>query len=213
MRFRRKSDAEPETTGDDQTPAPVVGPYDIDDVPADQLSVERLDLGSLLLRPPVGFDLRLQFDQKSGNILSVLVAAETGALELRAFGAPRDGDLWGETMVNLKADVERRSGQATEVEGRFGPELMAQIPTTMPNGEQGWNVSRFMGFNGPRWLLRATLVGQPALKPDDRWYAVVETLVVRRGKQPVPVGEQLPISVPDELAERLNQAAPGESGS
>ena len=46
----------------------------------------------------------------------MLMAASEGALELRAFSAPRNGDLWSEVRPQLAADMARRGGTATERE-------------------------------------------------------------------------------------------------
>jgi hypothetical protein len=80
---------EVDATGDDGA---VAGPYDADDLPED--GAERVDLGSLLIVPEPGRELRLQVDEASGTVQSVVLAGSDGALELRAFAAPRNGDLW-----------------------------------------------------------------------------------------------------------------------
>ena len=103
MKFRRKS-AEPDTAdealldGAVDPAAAVAGPFDVDDVPDD--GVERVDLGSLLIAPE-GRELRLQVDEATGEVQSVMLAGEDGAVELRAFAAPRDGDLWSEVRPQI----------------------------------------------------------------------------------------------------------------
>jgi len=68
------------------------GPFDADDLPDD--GIARLDLGSLLVAPTEDRELRVQVDEQSGAVRAVLLATDAGALELRAFAAPRNGDLW-----------------------------------------------------------------------------------------------------------------------
>ncbi len=58
--------------------------------------MQRLDLGSLLITPEPGRELRLQVDERTQAVQAVLLAGSDGALELRAFAAPRNGDLWSE---------------------------------------------------------------------------------------------------------------------
>ena len=58
---------------------------------------------------------------------SVMLAGEEGALELRAFAAPRDGDLWSEVRPQIAADVAQHGGTATERDGRWGVELVCQM--------------------------------------------------------------------------------------
>ena len=70
MRLRRKSEVSEETQDDEATPdeTTVEGPYDADDLPADD--AERVDLGSLLITPEPGRELRLQVDEASGAVQS-----------------------------------------------------------------------------------------------------------------------------------------------
>ncbi len=173
------------------------GPYDVDEIPDDD--VARLDLGSLLVAPLGGRELRVQVDEKSGSVRAVLLATDAGALELRAFAAPRNGDLWSEIRPQIAADASRRGGTATEREGRFGTELVCEVRVTRPDGQTGTQTSRVIGVNGPRWLLRATFLGEPARDPEnaDEWEAAIAQVAVRRGAHAMPVGEQLPLTLPE----------------
>jgi len=173
------------------------GPYDVDDV--DLGGVERVDLGSLLIAPSAGREVRVQVDEKTQAVRSVLVAGPDGAMELRAFAAPRNGDLWSEVRPQIVADLERRGGRATEREGRFGTELVCRMTVQRQDGTPAEQPSRVLGFNGPRWLLRATLLGQPAVSEEDAkpWEDAFAEVVVRRGAHAMAVGDPLPIVLPD----------------
>jgi hypothetical protein len=207
VRLRRKSAAvdEPETPVEEQTAAeaqgPVrpAGPYDVADMPDLPEGVQRVDLGSLLIAPTAGNELRLQVDEASGEVQAVLLTGPDGALELRAFAAPRNGDLWGDVRPQIAADMAQRGGVASEQEGRWGPELACELTRTLQDGRTGQQLSRIIGINGPRWMLRATLIGGPARGGDarDQWDAVISTVVVRRGEGAMPVGEPLPLALPD----------------
>jgi hypothetical protein len=183
------------------------GPYDVDEVPADAAAVTRIDLGSLHIPAVDGLELRLQVDEASGQIAAVLLTGEEGAIELRAFAAPRNGDLWAEVLPQLAADVQQRGGQVAQRDGNFGPELICQLGVTMPDGQEGVQPSRILGINGPRWLLRATFLGRPAVEPEvgDAWEQVLHHIVVSRGKTPMPKGEALPIVIPPD-AQQVTQA-------
>jgi Protein of unknown function (DUF3710) len=136
--FRRKARSEPEEPESDdleeQPPAPGSGPWDSESIPDDGL--ERIDLGSLLVPPRDGAELRLQVDEASGEVQSAMLAGEDGALELRAFAAPRNGDLWSEVRPQIAADISRHGGTATERPGRFGTELVCQMQVVLPDGTQ-----------------------------------------------------------------------------
>ena len=203
MKFRRKAaDPVEDVVTDDlglgvDGPAEDLGagPYDADDL-AD--TDGRVDLGALLLLPVPDAELQLQVDEASGNVQSVMFAGKDGALELRVFAAPRHGDLWSEVRPQIAADLGRRGGTATERDGRFGTELVCQMPVTLPDGKSGMQPSRVIGINGSRWLLRATLLGRPAVEPDAgaAFEQALTTVAVRRGSHAMPVGDPLPLSLP-----------------
>lgn len=216
MRFRRKSETAESGTPVDEaaetaagsgstTPA---GPYDVSEMPELPEGVQRIDLGSLLIAPTAGTELRLQVDEATGDVQAVLLTAPDGALELRAFAAPRNGDLWSDVRPQIAADMSQRGGTATEVEGRWGPELACELTRTLTDGRTGRQHSRIIGINGARWMLRATLIGGAARDDEGRtrWDATISTVVVRRGEGAMPVGEPLPLSLP-ENARRLGPAA------
>lgn len=209
MKFRRRSAAadeadeatqadETEQDGQETAEEAARGPFDVDDLPEDE--VTRVDLGSLLIEPEQGRELRLQVDEASGAVQSVLLAGQDGAIEIRAFAAPRNGDLWSEVRPQIAADMAQKGGTATEREGRFGPELVCQMQVKRKEGGTASQPSRIIGINGPRWLLRATFFGKPALEPDAAadWEDTVTRIAVRRGDHAMPVGEPLPVTLPDQ---------------
>jgi hypothetical protein len=208
LMFRRRSrsgsdepelaDVDEETEETDET-----GPWDSESLPGDE--VDRVDLGSLRVAPRDGAELRLQVDENTGEVQSVMLASEDGAMELRAFAAPRNGELWEEVRPQIAADVSGHGGTATEREGRWGTELVCQMQVVLPDGNQALQPSRIIGVNGPRWLLRATFLGQPAVEPEltAEWGEALASVVVHRGSHAMPVGDALPLTLPDD-AQRLS---------
>jgi hypothetical protein len=211
VKFRRKSRPEPagaepgeSAEPTDEAPDEAVdgavaaeGPFDIDDLPDD--GVQRVDLGSLLIAPEEGRELRLQVDESTQAVQAVLLAGQDGALELRAFAAPRNGDLWTEVRPQLAADLARRGGTATERRGRFGTELVCQLSVQTSDGRAASQASRIVGINGPRWMLRGTFLGRPATEPDSAagWEDTLARVVIRRGDHAMPAGDPLPVILPD----------------
>ncbi|WP_323742785.1 DUF3710 domain-containing protein [Nocardioides islandensis] len=202
MKFRRKVTEDPldddlvtDLDGDEAGAATGAGPIDAEDLDSTD---GRVDLGALLLLPVEGTELQLQVDEASGAVQSVMFAGPEGALELKVFAAPRNGDLWNEVRPQIAADLGKRGGTATEREGRFGTELVCQMPVTLPDGQPGLQPSRVIGINGSRWLLRATLLGRPAVEPDagTAFEDALTTVAVRRGAHAMPVGDPLALSLP-----------------
>ena len=209
MKFRRKSAELAESEAADAAAAaevePTPGPYDVDDLPAGD-DAQRVDLGSLLIEPSPDLELRLQVDESTDQVQAVLLAGADGAIELRAFAAPRGGDLWSEIRPKIAADYAQRGGTATEREGRFGTELVCALTVKAPDGRTGTQPSRVIGINGERWMLRATLLGRPAAEIDSAgaWEDAIERVVVRRGAHAMAVGDELPLTLPpqDQLVVR-----------
>lgn len=198
MKFSRKSDSsDPTESAEPVEVTPAVGPFDVDDVEGD--GVERIDLGSLLIALEADRELRLQVDEKTGDVQAVMLAGPDGALELRAFAAPRNGDLWSNVRPQIADDMVRRGGVVAEREGRFGTELMCELTVARGDGSAAKQPSRVIGINGPRWLLRATLIGRPAMDVEGStaWEDSITRVVVRRGHGAMPVGEPLPVVLPD----------------
>jgi hypothetical protein len=220
MRLRRKKaehDAGEELSSDGVEPSqaaapsddeaaaePLNGPFDVSEVDPDATYI---DLGSLLFQPSEELDLRLQVDEQSGAVMTVLLVADEGVLEVRAFASSRGGDLWTDARREIAADTARRGGTATEQEGTFGPELFCEVPVTGPDGKSLVQPSRVIGHTGPRWFLRATLAGRPAT---DVEYAApferaLRTLAVRRGNDAMAPGEALPLRMPPQASPAPDQ--------
>lgn len=172
-------------------------PFDISEVDLED-GAPRVDLGGLLLTQVEGFEVRMQVEEASGQVQSVVFAGETGALEVRVFAASRGGGMWDEVRPQIAADAAQRGGTATEADGRFGAELVCRVPATMADGTPALQETRIIGVDGPRWFVRGTLIGAPVR--DDSLRAPYEealtSLVVRRGSAAMAPGDPLPLSVP-----------------
>ena len=128
-----------------------------------------------------------------------MLAGADGALELRAFAAPRNGDLWSEVRPQIAADMVPARRHRHRARGPVRHRALCQIQVQRPEGQTAVQPSRIVGINGPRWLLRATLLGRPALEPDARRRVGgrAHPVAVRRGDHAMPVGEPLPLVLPD----------------
>ena len=196
------ADETPDERDDQAAPLPVQGPWDSDETPDDGL--DRIDLGSLRIAPVEGTELQLQVDEQTGEVQAAMLASPDGALELRAFAAPRHGDLWSEVRPQIAADVSAHGGTATQRDGRWGVELVCQMQVVGPDGSRAIQPSRIIGVNGARWLLRATLLGRPAVEPDSagEWEDALAAVVVHRGTHAMPSGDALPLVLPQD-AQRM----------
>ena len=65
--------------------------------------------------------------------------------------------------------------------------------------------ARFLGVDGPRWFLRGLISGPAASSPEAaaQLEAAFQGIVVVRGTEPMPVREQLPLTLPPQAAAQL----------
>ncbi|TCN31060.1 uncharacterized protein DUF3710 [Kribbella orskensis] len=219
MIFRRKAkNDDAEATGpagsDDVVEAPVedegaeeagtpegrsAGPYDSSEVDASELEAEdRIDLGALVITGMPGMELRLQVDEQSGDVQAILLVLEDSALELRAFAAPKTSGIWTEVRREIAAEATRMGGTASETDGPFGTELVLVVPVEDPDGQIFSQTSRVIGIDGPRWLLRATVLGRAAVEPEAAppMEQSLRNVIVVRGSEPMAPRESLALRLP-----------------
>ncbi|WP_279580265.1 DUF3710 domain-containing protein [Fodinicola feengrottensis] len=184
----------------------VGGPWDVTEDPNDGLP--RIDLGALRLPTPPDVELRLEADQ-NGQIVTVALIHGTSTLNLGVFAAPRSEGIWDEVREDLRDSINSDGGQANFVDGDYGTELSARVPT--PEGPQPL---RFVGVDGPRWFVRAVYSGPAAIDPANAGPLadVMRGLVVVRGEQPMPVRDPLPLVLPTEITEQAEAAAADAQG-
>ncbi|HEU5045953.1 MAG TPA: DUF3710 domain-containing protein [Nocardioidaceae bacterium] len=212
---RRKSESEAASEEADLTPDETVdaggesaaaspgerrtGPWDVAEVSLDPEDTSLIDLGGLIVRGRQDIQLQLQVDEGSGQIVAVLMMAEEGAVELRPFAAPRSAGIWDDVRRQIAAETARLGGTATEADGAFGKELHVLVPVQGPEGQQLTQPSRVLGIAGPRWLLRATLLGKPAVEPepDGVIESALRDVVVVRGSEAMAPGDPLPLRLPE----------------
>ncbi|MDA3625395.1 DUF3710 domain-containing protein [Saccharopolyspora sp. WRP15-2] len=177
------------------------GPFDESEAPEDE--VERLDLGSVRLPVPEGGQLQVEVDP-SGPVRAVHLVTPVGRLTVSAFAAPRSGGLWDEVSGELAEQLRKDGARVHTEEGDWGLELVADSPKA---------ALRFIGVDGPRWLLRGVAAG-PAESAEDcakLLYAVLDETIVVRGTDPMPVRTPLPIELPEAIQRHIQQAQQAEA--
>ncbi len=193
--------AEPSEAG--TTDAPEVrynrtrGPFDAAEVEDDD-EVARIDLGSLLVPPVEGMQLRLELDQEQQAVTSAHALLGASSVQLQVFAAPRTMGVWPDIRSEIADSVRSQGGTADVVDGPLGRELVAAIPSRGADGRPVHTPVRFLGVDGPRWFLRAVISG-PAATDDSQAEPLVElvrSVVVVRDDEARPPREALPLRVP-----------------
>ena len=187
-----------------QAPARTTGPYDVTDAPD---GVELLDLGSLRVPVVDGVEVRLQADA-NGQVRQVVLASGASALELSAFAAPRTEGIWDEVRDDIRTQLSREEATVSELDGEYGRELRVRARTP-----EGPTDLRFVGLEGPRWLVRAVFHGPAATDPAAAGPLAdcLRGLVVDRGDEAMPVRDALPLRLPREIAEQAQAQEAAEA--
>jgi hypothetical protein len=184
------------------------GPWDEADAPQDGLT--RVDLGALRLPAMPGMDLRVELNNQQTVIAATLRSGDS-SLQVSVFAAPRAGGIWDSVREDLATSASGQGASLREVDGPFGPELAGTIVTTPPPAagqsapQPVRRATRFLGVDGPRWFLRG-VIGGPAAESPAAAAALEEafrSIVVVRGAEPMPVREQLPLTLPPQAAAQL----------
>jgi hypothetical protein len=220
-RSLRERGVPPEPQHREREVAATSGPFDETDAPDD--GIPRIDLGSVRLPALPGMDLRVELSPQQ-KVIGATLRAGDSLLQVSAFAAPRAAGIWDDVRAELATSASGQGASLREVEGPFGPELAGTI-TAPPPPQPGATTppqpvrrpARFVGVDGPRWFLRGLITGPAA--EDAEAAKALETafrgVVVVRGTEPMPVREQLPLTLPPQAAAQLarqqtaGQPAPG----
>ncbi|GAB3178695.1 hypothetical protein GCM10027060_05030 [Nesterenkonia halophila] len=190
-----KAPEQPAESSDEAADA-ASGPFDVEEV---ESTKGYLDFGALLIPASKDQKVRLDIDQKTRRVVALTIAAGRASIQVQPFSAPKSGGTWDEVREQIQDSVVQQKGKVKQVDGRFGKEIAARVPTTLKDGRSGWRVARFIGFEGPRWFLRGVVGGRGAIDP--KAAREVEELfariVVVRGEEPMPPRELLPLNPPE----------------
>lgn len=172
------------------------GPRDLSEV-SDTDSL--VDLGSILLRPSPGTELRLEVDQKTNAVTAVQIADDDAAVQLQAFAAPRSAGIWGDIRDEIAEMITGNGGTVEQAKGPFGTELRTRLAQPGPQGRTVFAPAIFAGAEGPRWFVRAVYSGSAAVDDDvrARFDEILSTVVVARGEDPRAPREMLPLQMPE----------------
>jgi hypothetical protein len=214
FRRRRRSDdadealesVEPDDIDELDTERPR-GPWDRSETDADTTDPDYIDLGGLVVRGRPTLEVRLQVDEATTAVGGVLLAMPESGLELRAFAAPRSSGIWDDVRADIAAEAGRQGGTATELDGEFGTELKVVVPVVLPDGRTATQISRIVGVDGPRWLLRGTFLGRSAEEPDPEGEleSAFRDVIVVRGDAAMKPRDMLEMHMPQQVEIALGE--------
>lgn len=193
------SDAESQQTVD---AGGELGPFDGDSVEIAEFdftdfSLGILNLGSLQIPMPKGSQIQVEMGETGPKMLHIVTTF--GRLTPVAFAAPKTPGQWEESADAIAETMAADGMNVTREDGPWGPEIVGTIND---------GCVRILGADGPRWMMRITTAG-PADKAAELTELARETMArtfVYRGEHPVPAGNPLPVALPAQLAEQVQQA-------
>lgn len=194
-----KASAEYEGRGDKH------GPWDVEDENVPDYD-EYLDMGSYYLPFLKGIELRVKANRATQQVLGTTITYGSSSVEIEAFAAPKTLGLWDD----VRADLIEANKDAKEVEGVFGTELA--LPVTVKGGRKV--LTRIVGVDGPRWMLRGIFSGKAATDPEGEEAKALNQffadIVVERGDDPLAPRDLIPMHPPVAPAERKAAKAAAE---
>ena len=194
-----KPSAEYECRGDKH------GPWDVEDENVPDYD-EYLDMGSYYLPFLKGIELRVKANRATQQVLGTTITYGSSSVEIEAFAAPKTLGLWDD----VRADLIEANKDAKEVEGVFGTELA--LPVTVKGGRKV--LTRIVGVDGPRWMLRGIFSGKAATDPEGEEAKALNQffadIVVERGDDPLAPRDLIPMHPPVAPAERKAAKAAAE---
>lgn len=182
------------------------GPWDVEDENVPDYD-EYLDMGSYYLPFLKGIELRVKANRATQQVLGTTITYGSSSVEIEAFAAPKTLGLWDD----VRADLIEANKDAKEVEGVFGTELA--LPVTVKGGRKV--LTRIVGVDGPRWMLRGIFSGKAATDPEGEEAKALNQffadIVVERGDDPLAPRDLIPMHPPVAPAERKAAKAAAEA--
>lgn len=181
---------------------PAEGPHDrsaIGDVREyyTELGYGHIDLGALVIGVPKGRDLNVALDPNGQPEFHVVT--QVSRVIPRVFAAPKSAGQWRTMVADMREQLEQQGADVSVVDGPWGRELVAEMPGA---------VFRAVGVDGNRWTAEVRIMATPELADQaaEEGREVFRHLMVNRGDGPMPVKEQLALTIPDEIQAALDQA-------
>lgn len=186
------------------------GPFDLSEVETRDFSKGYMDLGTIKVPMRKKVSYRLEQEQAKQKVFAVSAVHENSTLQIQAFAAPRSGGQWDDIRSEMYEQNKSAKGAKVTIEaGEFGDELLIRLPAKLPDGRKGERIARFLGIDGPRWMIRAMIMGKAAMNQDEATilYDILKNTVIDRGDQPLPARQMLELTPPENVQAAMREAA------
>lgn len=179
---------------------PQEGPFDESDgtitglLDPDGEGLGILDFGAYAFVPPVNTQLQIESSEEQNLVVHVLSGQSN--ITIDAYAAPKTGGQWRFVASELADGLRNQGAKVSIQDGPWGREVI---------GSAAESVIRFIGVDGPRWMLRAVIVSSPAEAEQSAEIArtMLSHTVVRRGTNSMPARTPIPLVLPMEILEQI----------
>lgn len=179
---------------------PQEGPFDESDgtitglLDPDGEGLGILDFGAYAFVPPVNTQLQIESSEEQNLVVHVLSGQSNITIDV--YAAPKTGGQWRFVASELADGLRNQGAKVSIQDGPWGREVI---------GSAAESVIRFIGVDGPRWMLRAVIVSSPAEAEQSAEMArtMLSHTVVRRGTNPMPARTPIPLVLPMEILEQI----------
>ena len=179
-----------------------IGPWDSNDPDRSEppQGWTAIDLGALIVHIPNDVELRMEVREEDNAVLGIEIEGKDLVMQLMAYAGPRSSDMWDEVRGEIAESIAAEGGTFSDRQCGARTHLIA----VLKDGSKSVN-ARFIGYDGPRWFVRAVISGARA--HDDSAIGglqeIVNNVVVIRDDLARPMQEPLDLSLPSGPAQVL----------
>jgi hypothetical protein len=150
----------------------------------------------------------IEIDPKSKRAGAVSIQVEDCRVQLKVYAAPRGVSIWGDIRRGITQNARAAGGTSQVVEGPWGPELIVTLPVLVRPGVVPTLTQRYIGIEGDRWMIRASVSGASALTDVSaaRIYDLLSRCAVERGDEAVSPGAVMELRFPEGQGAPLDPA-------
>ena len=184
--------------GSELSPRPL-GPWDSSEISG---PAEGIDLGALIVPPFPQGDLRIDVDPDTNVPMAATAALPDAGVQVMVFAAPRSFGIWDDNLNQIASQATTNGQLVDRGTGVYGNEVRTKAVAS----DGSLQSVRFVGIDGPRWLLRLAYIGRAA---EDRDAAAafddfVHGIVIQRDKEARAPGDHIPLTLPADVVAQLD---------
>ncbi|MFY9189673.1 MAG: DUF3710 domain-containing protein [Lawsonella sp.] len=179
------------------------GPYDENDgalrelLDPEDTGVGIADFGAYAFAAPE--DAQIQIETTEDGLFDCHILVGDGRITMSAYAAPKSGGQWRLVASELAEALRSQGAQVSIQDGPWGREVVGKAPQSL---------IRFIGTDGPRWMLRSVVVSTPDNAEEVAHIArnIFRKTVVRRGRDPMPARTPIALELPNEVQQQVQAA-------